>query len=246
MTNEISQSLKKIGKVFLVLFLLVLASMVMSTFIRFSNMEKKLKAEDVDYASLKSINNSGGTDKKLDPQDRIDRNLLIEGDGSNYALGTSKPKLTIVEFADFSCPYCKRSFSKAREISIRWGDQVRYIFRDLPIIQEYSASLALAARCAGDQGLFWSMHDRLFLEQGAKYPAEIELIAQKSGVEMSKFKSCFEKQTHLEAIRKDYSDAVALGIESVGTPVWFINGQQVSGDIPEETFYRIIKEILAQ
>ncbi len=82
----------------------------------------------------------------------------VEGK-NNYWTGAAKPKITIVEFADFSCAYCKNSFTNIREISLKYKKDVKIIFRDYPAY-EYSLDLAMAARCAGEQGLFWLMHDK--------------------------------------------------------------------------------------
>ena len=239
MTNKFSAIISKLAKLLLIIFLLIIALAILTIFFKFSEIEKRLSSEDVDYTRL------------LEPQYTIDttetnddKQELIVGDGSNYSIGTDDPKITIVEFSDFACPYCKQSFSKIREISLKYNEDVKYIFRDLPIISEHSASLALAARCAGEQGLFWPMHDRLFIDQGIKEEAEIFMAAKQSGVEASKFKICFDSQTYLPQIEKDYSDAQALGIDHIGTPVWFINGYQIAGSIPEDIFNKLINDIL--
>jgi protein-disulfide isomerase len=167
---------------------------------------------------------------------------LIEGSSSNYWFGDSNPKVTIVEFSDFACPYCKKSFTKIREISKKYKD-VKIIFRDLPIITDYSTNLALSARCAGEQGLFWVMHDKLFINQGAKTDEEIFRLAKEIGVNEKRFKSCYNSKKYFEDIEKDFNDAKALGI-TTGTPVWFINGQKASGDIPYDLFIEIVEKML--
>ena len=239
MTNQFTTTISKLAKILLVIFLIIIGLAILTTFFKFSEIEKRLASQDVNYNKL------------LDPQYTTDEPLigadnsqLIIGDGSNYSLGTDYPKITIVEFADFACPYCKKSFSKIREISLKYNNDIKYIFRDLPIVNEHSANLALAARCAGEQGLFWPMHDRLFIDQGINEKSQILLAAQRSGVDINKFEICFDSQLYLPQIKKDYNDAVALGIDRIGTPIWFINGQQVSGDIPENVFNQFIENIL--
>ena len=83
----------------------------------------------------------------------------------SYWLGSENPKLTIVEFADYNCPLCASSYGKIREISLKYKDEVKIIFRDFPVISESSVELAMAGRCAGEQNLFWPMHDKLFQNQ---------------------------------------------------------------------------------
>ncbi len=239
MTNKFTIITGKLSKVLLLIFLVVISLAILTTFFKFSEIEKRLSSDEVDYSKL--LSPDYGTDKAL--ADNNNARLII-GDGSNHFLGANRPKITIVEFTDFACPYCKLSFSKIREISLKYNKDIKYIFRDLPIISEYSVNLALGARCAGEQGLFWPMHDRLFIDQGIKKDSEIFLAAKQSGADTNKFKTCFDSRRYLPQIEKDYSDAQALGIDLIGTPIWFINGQQVAGNIPEDIFIKFIEDIL--
>ncbi len=169
-------------------------------------------------------------------------NKYIKGTDNNYWLGTNKPAITIVEFSDFACPYCKETFPKIREISQKYKNEVKIIFRDYPIISPQSEYLALAGRCAGEQGLFWVMHDKLFLNQGISETEEIFDLASQIGVDQNRFKTCFNNENHSEDIQRDYDDGVRLGI--TGTPTWFINGTRIEGNIPYNVFIDIIENIL--
>jgi len=166
---------------------------------------------------------------------------LVEGTGKNYWIGAANPKITIVEFSDFACPYCAKSFSKIREISVKYKDSVKVIFRDYPINAEYSDSLALAARCAGEQGLFWVAHDKLFLNQGVATDEEIKNLIKQIGLDNERFDKCFSDQTPIASIKKDLSAGNQLGI--TGTPTWFINGNLIKGDIPYKIFMEMIEEL---
>jgi protein-disulfide isomerase len=164
----------------------------------------------------------------------------IEGEG-NYWIGSANPKITIVEFSDFACPYCKSSFSKIREIGLKYKNEIKYIYRDMPLHEE-STDLAMAARCAGEQGLFWPMHDKLFQNQGVKTENELLELANQIGADKNKFKICFEGKKYLPLIQKDYLDGEELKI--TGTPTWFINGGRASGDLPMKAWEEIIGELL--
>lgn len=166
----------------------------------------------------------------------------IEGD-NNYWLGSSNPKVTIVEFADFACPSCKNSFNKIREIGLTEKD-VKIIYRDFPVIAEYSANLSLAARCAGEQGFFWVMHDKLFLNQGIKEDEEIMEMAKQIGANVARFEVCYNNRKYWSQIQKDLEDGEKLSI--AGTPTLFINGQRVVGDAPLGVLKEIIREIKNQ
>lgn len=194
-----------------------------------------------------NILKNGGQQKEnvLQNENNTEERLkLIEGTEKNYWFGNSNPKITIVEFADFACPYCEKSFTKVREISKKYKD-VKIIFRDLPIIAEHSTNLALAARCAGEQGLFWVMHDKLFINQGVKTNEELYVLAKEIGANENRFKSCLDSKKYFADIEKDYNDAIKLD-STAGTPVWFINGQKASGDIPYDLFIEIIDKMLEE
>ena len=160
---------------------------------------------------------------------------------NNYWLGSSKPKITIVEFADFSCPNCKNSFSNIREISLKYRNDVKIIFRDYPIY-ENSINLALAGRCAGEQGLFWLMYDKLFARQGEFELSQLPDFANQIGANLNKFNDCLKNEKYLNDIKKDYADGESL--EVTGTPTWFINGYKIAGDIPHDLFIQIIEELI--
>lgn len=168
------------------------------------------------------------------------RKGLIEGE-SPYWLGTDGAKVTIVEFGDYACSVCKKSFPKVRELGIKYKDKIKYIFRDYPVVTEQSLDLAMAANCAGEQGLFWVAHDKLFINQGVNEKDDIKALASQIGIDKAKFDNCFDNQKYLAQIKKDAADAERLEVE--GTPTFFINGQKISGDIPYELLENIIIEI---
>jgi len=164
---------------------------------------------------------------------------------NNYWIGATEPKITIVEFADFNCAHCKNSFSIIRELTAKYPNQIKLIFRDYPAIAATSQDLAMSARCAGEQGKFWQMHDKLFLNQGKLDPTSktvIATLAQSAGVDLDKFLTCMDEQKYLNNIKKDVADAESYGV--TGTPTWFINGYKISGEIPRATFLQIVNEFL--
>ncbi|MDD5071319.1 MAG: thioredoxin domain-containing protein [Patescibacteria group bacterium] len=167
-------------------------------------------------------------------------NPTITG-ANNYWLGSAKPKITIVEFADFDCPLCQNSFFNIREISLRYKNDVKIIFRDYPIY-ENSVNLALAGRCAGEQGLFWLMHDKLYAQQGKFELNQLPDFANQIGANITKFNDCLSNEKYLNDIKKDYADGQSLEIR--GTPTWFINGYKIEGDIPYDLFIQIIEELI--
>lgn len=173
------------------------------------------------------------------------RQQLIEGLG-NQSFGAVKPKVTIVEFADFQCPYCKQSASALRDISLRYKDSVKIIFRDWPGHQN-SLSLALAAYCAGEQNKFWEMHDKLYLNQSDTFGAnknDLANLANELNIYNQQFQTCFDTQKYLPYVKKNIADSQTLSVK--GTPTWFINGVKIEGALSSQELEKIIKPYVEQ
>jgi protein-disulfide isomerase len=167
---------------------------------------------------------------------------LIEG-LNNYSLGTSSPKLTIVEFGDFACPICQASFSLVRETAAKYPNDIKIIWRDFPMPEHAEAvNLAMAARCAGEQNKFWAMHDKLFSNQGVVTKDNVNKYALQIGVDIKKFSKCFTDRKYFSHISQDYEDAQALGVG--GTPTWFFNNRKVPGYLNETDWFNLIDLIL--
>lgn len=176
--------------------------------------------------------------KKLDPATlkKIEGNLL------NPSAGTSSPKITIVEFADFSCSHCKEFFGVLREASFKYPDQIKIIFRDYPVVSEHSMLLANAGRCAAEQGKFWPMHDKMFINQGVSKNEELYSLFEQTGGNVNQFKSCLIENKYQNLINEDILDAQELKIE--GTPTWFINGQLMPGGLSQDQFDQLIEKMI--
>jgi len=219
---------KKWWGISILLFLTIILIFIVASIFYVIDIVKKIKSGEISSYNVETV---------------ADKELLkkIEGE-NNYWIGSNDPKITIVEFGDFSCSLCKSSFSKLREIGKNHSQNVKIIFRDFPVVNEYSSDLALAGRCAGEQGLFWVMYDKLYLNQGVSQENEILELAKQIGVEEEKFKICFESKKYSTAIQKDLADGFDLEIQ--GTPTFFINGYKIEGDIPYDTFIKIIDQLL--
>lgn len=169
----------------------------------------------------------------------------MEGLG-NQSIGASQPKLTIVEFADFACPYCKGSANDLRKVVDLYKDKVKLVFRDWPG-HDNSVSLAMAAYCAGEQNKFWEMHDLLYQNQNTAFGADkndLALLANELGIYNEKFQTCFDNQKYLYLIQKNITDGQILEVK--GTPTWFFNGDRIEGQLNKQDLENIIKEYVAQ
>jgi protein-disulfide isomerase len=169
------------------------------------------------------------------------------------ALGPKGAKVTIIEFSDFQCPYCrtwwKDTFSQLKKEFIDTG-KVRFIYRDFPLsFHPMAAPSAEAANCAGEQGKYWEMHDKLFSEQLKKGQGtityevkDIKNWAAQIGLNGSQFNQCLDSGKFKAEVEKDFADGSAAGVS--GTPSFFINGKLVVGAQPYATFKSLIEQEL--
>jgi protein-disulfide isomerase len=152
--------------------------------------------------------------------------------------------ITIVEFSDFQCSYCKRVLNVLNEVLERYPDKVKLAFRDFPIvnIHPHAQKAAEAAHCAAEQGKFWEFHDLLFEKQDAIPTANFVDHAKALGLEVTTFQACVDARKHQEKVERNYAAGVKAGVS--GTPAFFINGRLLSGAQPLEAFKAVIDEEL--
>jgi protein-disulfide isomerase len=164
--------------------------------------------------------------------------------GNHAELGNKDAYLTIVEFADFECPYSKEASFTVRRMMAKYGDRVRFIYRELPIpaLHPNSVGTSLAAECASEQGKFWQFHDKLYTSAAPFTFAQLQTMGREVGLESMQFDKCMIENRYETAIKSDMQTAAALGLR--GTPTFFFNGQKVEGAIPEEVFENIIERLL--
>ena len=158
--------------------------------------------------------------------------------------GPAGAPVTIVEFCEFQCPYCRRVQPTLRQILARYGNRVRLVYRHYPLARHANAKKAAeAVECAGEQEKFWPLHDRLFEHQGRLAVADLKAHARAVGVDGAAFDACLDSGRHAGRWRKDLVEAESYG--SPGTPLFFINGRLVSGAQPFAVFAKVIDEELA-
>lgn len=163
--------------------------------------------------------------------------------GGRPVRGGEKAPVTIVEFSDYECPFCKRAEPTVQQVLKTYGDKVRFVYRHYPL--EFHAKArpaAEAAECANAQGKFWEFHDKVFASSDLG-EAKLKAIAGEIGLDQAKFDECLAKQGGKSAVDKDMADASSVGV--TGTPAFFINGRMISGAQPFEKFKEIIDQELA-
>lgn len=161
--------------------------------------------------------------------------------------GPDNAKVVIVEFSDYTCPYCAK-FANEVEPKIRqnYGDKVKFVFRDFPVHGDMAYKAAEAADCAGEQGKYWEYHQLLYQNQ-RKWISNTTLLytyAEQLGLNVTAFKACLNSDRYREEVRKDQQDGVKYGV--TGTPTFFINGKKYVGYMPYEQFAKLIDEELSK
>lgn len=162
------------------------------------------------------------------------------------AWGPADAPVTIVEFGDYQCPYCKRFYDETfPAIKAAYEGRVRFVYRDFPLtsIHPYAQKAAEASECADDQGRFWDYHDVLWANQGALDIASLKAYAAQLGLDMATFDDCLNSGKNAQEVQKDHSDGASYGVP--GTPTFFINGVKLVGAQPFSSFQAVIDPLLA-
>lgn len=186
--------------------------------------------------------------------------LVLRGADDDPFKGEPDAKLMLVEYSDYQCPYCRRHFMSTMpqlERAYVAIGKVKYVFRDFPLesIHPYAAKAAEAAQCAGEQGNYWKMHDRLFENAGDLAPAQLPGHAAAIGLDVAAFTNCLENGRYAEGVSQDVADGGAAGV--TGTPTFFlaVAGEEpgtlralrkINGAQPYSVFESTIDEVLAE
>ena len=165
--------------------------------------------------------------------------------GKGHVLGNANAPVTVVEFSDFQCSFCKkfwaRTLPKIKETNIKNG-KVRFIYRHFAILGKHSVRAAQGAECAGEQGKFWEYHDRLYANQGAFTGAKLRQYASELKLHVAAFGKCLDSAKYKEKVAGETAVAAFLGAR--GTPTFFVNGRLLVGAQPFEVFQTVIEEEL--
>jgi len=160
------------------------------------------------------------------------------------ARGEENAPITIVEFSDYECPFCRRSQETLATLKAKYPTQIRWVFKDFPLsFHRRAMPSALASRCAGEQGKFWEYHEKLFSGKGLQ-DEDLKRYAKETGLDESKFGDCLAEKRFEAGVTADMKLGQSVGVS--GTPAFFINGRMLSGAQPPEAFVDIIEEELSR
>ncbi len=186
--------------------------------------------------------------------------VAVKDRSDQPTLGSKDAKVTMVEFADFQCPFCKSYFQQTfPELKSKYIDtgKVKLVFRHFPLTQIHvNAQIAsVGAECANRQGKFWPYHDLLYTNSQSngtgldkasleKYADQLGLNNGTLGFGKNKFNQCLESNATLDIVNKDQAEGAKDGV--TGTPSFFINGKQLVGAQPATAFEQAIEAALKQ
>ena len=155
--------------------------------------------------------------------------------------GNPNARVTLVEFADYECPHCKRFQPVLRQILDEFKGDVRIYFKHYPLPQHTNARLAAeAAVAAQKQGKFWQFQDKLWENQDSLSPAGMEKFAKELGLDVSKFRADLDDVKTKAHVQKDRVDGGTLGLSS--TPTLYINGREYTDAKDTESLREWVKE----
>lgn len=178
----------------------------------------------------------------------------IEVSSGDFSLGPEGAAVTVVEFSDFECPFCRKGAEAAKEVLANHPDDVRLVFKNFPIdtacheelqqqLHPFACKAALLARCAGlsDAGLFWQAHDALFRETELSEDA-LGRISIELSLELDDLNRCMAAPGTLLKVKEDIALARSLGV--TGTPTFFVNGRRVP-EYSDGALLRVVEHVLA-
>ena len=158
-------------------------------------------------------------------------------------LGPEKAPVTLVEFADYECPYCQKVAADLRRLKTDMGDKLSFTYKDFPLSMHARAEKAAeATRCASKQGKFWELHDEIFRSKGLDVD-QLKAEARTLKLNGDDFDKCLDSGEEAAVVDKDRREGARLGI--TGTPAFFINGHFLSGALDYATLRQVVEQQLA-
>ncbi len=190
---------------------------------------------------LKSLRSKAKVVTYLRPPPVFRAELSISGEPFK---GSEKARVTIVKFEDYQCPFCKQAQPTFNELLSRYNGQVRLVHKDLPLesLHPQARHAAEAARCAYEQKKFWEYHDKLYANSPKASADDLKSYAKEIGLNVDSFDRCFASGKYKAVVQQDLNEGAQLGL--TGTPTFFINGREISGNQPLKAVEAIINEEL--
>jgi protein-disulfide isomerase len=196
---------------------------------------ERLKERRAEF--LKNLRERSGVKVLLEPP------RLAIAATSGPSAGPADAPVTVVEFSDFQCPFCRRVAAPLKQLRERYGDKVHIVFMNYPLsFHANAAKAAEAALCADEQGQFWQFHDRLFENQTRLDVSSLHRYAAELGLDKDRFETCLDAGRYRAEVQAQTSEGSRLGVS--GTPALFVNGRPMSGAQSYEALAKVVEEEL--
>lgn len=207
----------------------------------YGGLDERVEQIEQDFAELKEqVAGAPGRRVAQRPAPTEVRQVNVEG---APARGSEKAVVTVVEFTDYQCPYCRRVQSTVQRLVDEHPDKVRHVIKHNPLsIHPQAPGAAKAAIAAGRQGKFWEMHKSIFENPRQLGEEDLRARARALDLDMDRFEEDFASEETAKIIATDQAEARRLG--ATGTPAFFINGRLLSGAQPYEAFKARVDEEL--
>ncbi len=181
----------------------------------------------------------GTTEEIVDLSDDVDPER-------DHIRGPADAPVTLVEYGDYECPYCGLAEVIVRELLDSFGDDLRYVWRNLPLndVHPNAQMAAEAAEAAGPQGKFWEMHDKLIAHQDELAPGDLRRYAEELGLDLDRFWDDVRSRRFAGHVADDVATADASGV--AGTPTFFINGKRHNGAYDVDILSREVRAARAR
>jgi protein-disulfide isomerase len=168
------------------------------------------------------------SDELLDLSDEVDPDR-------DHIRGAEDAAVTLLEYGDYECPYCGQAEVAIRELLDSFGDELRYVWRHLPLndVHPHAQMAAEAAEAAAAQGAFWGMHDKLLEQQDELTSRDLTRYAEELGLDVPRFWDELRRREYTPRLAEDVASADASGV--AGTPSFFINGRHHQGAYDTES-----------
>src|SRR5438046_3339917 len=156
--------------------------------------------------------------------------LLVPVTERDHSIGPSNAVVTLVEYGDFECSFCRKAYSMLQGLRRYMGDNLRFVYRHFPLAEAHphAQHAAEAAEAAGAQGKFWEMHDMLFHNRDALEDADLLTYAANIGIDAQRMARELAAGTYTKKVRDDFRGGVRSGVN--GTPTFFVNGVRYDGN----------------
>jgi len=230
------------GRAIIIAAVLVSFSIIGGSFFVANSLDRTTEQIELATAALEDLELAGAPGGAARPSrpNRPDADREYDVDiGESPVKGSEDAVVTIVEWSDFQCPFCNRVAPTLAQIEKEYGDQVRLVFKHMPLsIHAQAPQAPAASEAAHRQGQFWDMHDRIFQNQRDLSADTLARYAREIGLDMGRFEEDIASAEVQKRIEDDMKQASKLGV--TGTPSFFINGRYLSGAQPFPNFKRLI------